>query len=92
MNREPTPSLVLCELADAGALGVESHSPFCLKAHRALRLDHFGDADLASGCAPRNEAGRDTPAPLDSRGAPFQIPREHLGGMDAANWNSIPGG
>jgi glutathione S-transferase len=33
-----TPSLVLCELADASAHGVESYSPFCLKAHRALRL------------------------------------------------------
>jgi glutathione S-transferase len=29
--------LVLCELADASADGVESYSPFCLKAHRALR-------------------------------------------------------
>jgi glutathione S-transferase len=38
MNLETTPSLVLCELADAGAHGVESHSPFCVKAHRALRL------------------------------------------------------
>src|ERR1700722_3215890 len=32
-----TPKLVLCELADASAHGVESFSPFCLKAHRALR-------------------------------------------------------
>ncbi len=31
------PHLVLCELADASAHGVESYSPFCLKAHRALR-------------------------------------------------------
>lgn len=31
------PVLVLCELGDAGAHGVESHSPFCLKVHRALR-------------------------------------------------------
>jgi glutathione S-transferase len=31
------PSLVLCELADASRYGVESLSPFCLKAHRALR-------------------------------------------------------
>jgi glutathione S-transferase len=30
-------NLVLCELADAGADGVESYSPFCLKVHRALR-------------------------------------------------------
>ncbi|MGO8996464.1 MAG: glutathione S-transferase family protein [Polyangiaceae bacterium] len=29
--------LVLCELADASAYGVESFSPFCLKVHRALR-------------------------------------------------------
>lgn len=29
--------LVLCELADASDYGVESWSPFCLKAHRALR-------------------------------------------------------
>src|SRR5580658_4268222 len=32
-----TPNLVLCELADASAHGLESFSPFCLKAHRALR-------------------------------------------------------
>jgi glutathione S-transferase len=38
MNREKTPSLILCELADAGPSGVESYSPFCLKAHRALKL------------------------------------------------------
>ncbi len=38
MNRQAAPSLVLCELADAAHHGVESHSPFCLKAHRALRL------------------------------------------------------
>ncbi len=31
------PALVLCELADARAHGAESHSPFCLKVHRALR-------------------------------------------------------
>jgi glutathione S-transferase len=38
MNRKPAPSLVLCELADSSADGVESYSPFCVKAHRALRL------------------------------------------------------
>lgn len=38
MNREPTPSLVLCELGDAAADGLESYSPFCNKVHRALRL------------------------------------------------------
>ncbi len=32
------PSLVLCELADPGIPGLESFSPFCLKAHRALKL------------------------------------------------------
>ncbi|TAK29119.1 MAG: glutathione S-transferase family protein [Myxococcaceae bacterium] len=32
-----TPALTLCELADTGVAGLESHSPFCLKAHRALR-------------------------------------------------------
>jgi glutathione S-transferase len=31
------PSLVLCELAETGIPGLESFSPFCLKAHRALR-------------------------------------------------------
>lgn len=35
---QPTPALTLCELADAGIPGLESLSPFCLKAHRALRL------------------------------------------------------
>jgi glutathione S-transferase len=38
MNRPSTPALILCELADASVLGVESYSPFCLKAHRALKL------------------------------------------------------
>ena len=32
-----TPKLVLCELADPGLPGIESYSPFCLKAHRALQ-------------------------------------------------------
>lgn len=32
-----TPTLVLCELDDPGIAGLESWSPFCLKAHRALR-------------------------------------------------------
>lgn len=32
-----SPHLVLQELADASAHGVESFSPFCLKVHRALR-------------------------------------------------------
>jgi glutathione S-transferase len=32
-----TPELILCELAETGLPGVESFSPFCLKAHRALR-------------------------------------------------------
>jgi glutathione S-transferase len=32
------PALTLCELADPGLPGLESTSPFCLKAHRALRL------------------------------------------------------
>jgi glutathione S-transferase len=31
------PHLILCELADASADGVESYSPFCLKVHRTLR-------------------------------------------------------
>jgi glutathione S-transferase len=29
--------LVLCELMDPGLPGMESHSPFCIKVHRALR-------------------------------------------------------
>ena len=32
-----TPKLVLCELGDPKIAGVESFSPFCLKAHRALK-------------------------------------------------------
>jgi len=31
------PNLILCELADTKLAGVESFSPFCLKAHRALK-------------------------------------------------------
>lgn len=30
--------LILCELADPGLPGIESYSPFCMKAHRALRV------------------------------------------------------
>ena len=37
-NPRATPSLTLCEIADASAFGVESFSPYCLKAHRALKL------------------------------------------------------
>ncbi|RYE91615.1 MAG: hypothetical protein EOO75_08490 [Myxococcales bacterium] len=33
-----SPALVLCELEDPGVASFESYSPFCLKAHRALRL------------------------------------------------------
>jgi glutathione S-transferase len=36
-NHAFLPNLVLCELADASEAGVESYSPFCLKAHRTLR-------------------------------------------------------
>jgi glutathione S-transferase len=32
-----TPKLVLCELNDPNLAGIESFSPFCLKAHRALK-------------------------------------------------------
>lgn len=35
---EKNVSLVLCELGESGIPGVESHSPFCLKVHRALAL------------------------------------------------------
>ena len=31
------PNLILCELADTQLATVESYSPFCLKAHRALK-------------------------------------------------------
>ena len=38
MTTTTTPAhLILCELADASADGVESYSPFCLKVHRTLR-------------------------------------------------------
>ena len=33
-----TPDLTLCELGPSPIAGVESHSPFCLKVHRALKL------------------------------------------------------
>jgi len=36
-----TPHLVLCELTDPGEPRFESHSPFCLKVHRALELCGF---------------------------------------------------
>lgn len=38
MSSTRTLDLTLCEVADASAYGVESFSPYCLKAHRALRL------------------------------------------------------
>jgi len=38
MTTPASPPLTLCELADAGIPGLESFSPFCVKAHRALRL------------------------------------------------------
>jgi glutathione S-transferase len=38
MTQKTTAVLTLCELADPGIPGLESYSPFCLKAHRALRL------------------------------------------------------
>ncbi|MET0384677.1 MAG: glutathione S-transferase N-terminal domain-containing protein [Polyangiales bacterium] len=37
MTHTAQPHLVLCELTDPGLPGVETYSPFCLKAHRALR-------------------------------------------------------
>ena len=33
-----TPDLTLCELGPSPIAGVESHAPFCLKVHRALKL------------------------------------------------------
>ena len=36
-SRSAPVRLVLCELADASGSGLETYSPFCLKAHRALR-------------------------------------------------------
>jgi glutathione S-transferase len=37
MMTRTQPHLILCELTDPGLPGVESYSPYCLKAHRALR-------------------------------------------------------
>jgi glutathione S-transferase len=37
MTRPTHAPLTLCELEDPGIPGLESYSPFCLKAHRALR-------------------------------------------------------
>ncbi len=38
MSTKTTEKLILCELEDPGMAGLESLSPFCLKAHRALTL------------------------------------------------------
>ena len=59
-----SPVLTLCELADAGALGVESFSPFCLKVHRALR---------AKGLAYTRRHGRD-PSAFRAMNAAAQVP------------------
>jgi len=42
LPRPSSPALVLCELEDPGVASFESYSPFCLKAHRALRLAGLG--------------------------------------------------
>ncbi len=65
----PRPTkLVLCELADASAYGVESFSPFCLKVHRALqaaglsyerrhgRMPGFAEGDPASDRCPSSSS------------------------------------
>jgi glutathione S-transferase len=38
MSKNHPSSIVLCELGDGAAHGVESYSPFCLKVHRALQF------------------------------------------------------
>jgi glutathione S-transferase len=40
-NRTAVPALTLCELPDPGIAGIESFSPFCMKAHRALSVAGF---------------------------------------------------
>jgi glutathione S-transferase len=56
------PNLVLCELADASAAGLESYSPFCLKAHRALKAAGLGytrrHADRPAAYKAHNPAGQ----------------------------------
>ena len=53
--------LILCELADASKYGVESWSPFCLKAHRALRaagLSYERRHGRMPSSLPKGEPGR----------------------------------
>ena len=64
MSHERTPSLVLCELADTGIDGLESYSPFCLKAHRGLQL---------AGLAYERRHGRD-PSAFRSLNPAGQVP------------------
>jgi glutathione S-transferase len=40
-SRTKIPTLTLCELPDPGIPGIESFSPFCMKAHRALAVAGF---------------------------------------------------
>lgn len=60
MSHDRAPSLVLCELADPGIEGLLSHSPFCLKAHHALRVAGLA-YERRHGRAPRDFA-KDNPA------------------------------
>lgn len=73
------PTLILCELADASALGVETFSPFCLKVHRALR---------AKGLAYQRRHGRE-PASFRELNPASQVPVLLVGDEPVADSTAI---
>ncbi|NNC06797.1 glutathione S-transferase family protein [Corallococcus exiguus] len=64
MTTNTLPPLTLLELADPGLPGIESYSPFCLKAHRALK---YAGLPYARGCA-------DNPASHRAHNPTGQVP------------------
>lgn len=72
-------NLVLCELADASALGVPSLSPFCLKAHTALRLARL----------PYERRHGDRPGAWSAHNATGQVPVLLEGGRAIADSTAI---
>ncbi|XXF75682.1 glutathione S-transferase [Myxococcaceae bacterium GXIMD 01537] len=55
MNANALPSLTLLELGDTGIPAIESYSPFCLKAHRALK---YAGLPYTRGCTENPAAHR----------------------------------
>lgn len=74
-----TPKLVLCELGETGLAGVESYSPFCLKAHRALKAARL----------PYERRHGDRPAAFRAYNAAAQVPVLLVDGAPVADSTEI---